>query len=146
MVFISTARSRNRPSGVQTGHGRHALARFFWSQTIKHQIAAQLENIRHWKLIEGDYSDAPDVEGHWLVDPPYGLSGIHYRYHRVNYNALAKWCMRRKGFVQVCENVGATWLPFEKYADSRNPLHARRGTAEAVYQFESTALNKDTAR
>jgi hypothetical protein len=30
---------------------------------------------------------------------------------RMSHDALAQWCVSRKGFVQVCETAGASWLP-----------------------------------
>jgi hypothetical protein len=90
---------------------------FFWSETIKLRIASQVDRIRHWKIIEGSYEEAPDVEAHWHVDPPYiNPTGRNYICNCVDYPALAKWCKCRRGFVQVCENDGATWLPFKPFS------------------------------
>jgi len=33
----------------------------------------------------------------------------------VDYERLASWCRTRKGQTIVCENEGATWLPFEPF-------------------------------
>jgi site-specific DNA-adenine methylase len=112
-------------------------AAFFWSETIKVRLASQVDRIRHWKIIEGSWDDAPDVKAHWHVDPPYaGASGNSYRFHSIQYGSLAKWCKSRRGFVQVCENDGATWLPFEPFAviDSHR---AAGHSAEAVCEMEN---------
>jgi site-specific DNA-adenine methylase len=110
---------------------------FFWSETIKLRLASQVDRIRHWKIIEGSWEDAPNVKAHWHVDPPYqGASGNSYRFYSVHYRALAKWCKSRRGFVQVCENDGATWLPFEPFSI----IHSHRAaghSAEAVCEMEN---------
>ena len=70
-----------------------------------------MECIRHWRIIEGDYTDAPDIEAHWHIDPPYqDNAGRHYRCNALDYQSLADWCRSRRGFVQACERDGATWL------------------------------------
>ncbi len=99
---------------------RHKWARtprrgaFYWSETIKSRIASQLDRIQHWNIIEASYNQAPNREAHWFIDPPYhGAAGRNYRYHDIDYPELAKWCRSRLGFVQVCEQEGATWLPFK---------------------------------
>jgi hypothetical protein len=42
-----------------------------WGRTVRARLAAQVGKIRHWRLIEGDYTLAPDIEATWFVDPPY---------------------------------------------------------------------------
>lgn len=87
----------------------------FWGPQIRERIALQVDRIRHWRLIEGDYTDAPDVEATWFIDPPYISAGKHYPTQPVEFNALGAWCQARRGQVMVCENVGATWLPFQPF-------------------------------
>lgn len=112
-------------------------AAFFWSETIKLRLARQVERIRHWKIVEGTWEEAPDVEAHWHIDPPYqNPAGRVYQYNGVNRRELAKWCKRRRGFVQVCENDGAKWLRFEPLSIVHT--HRARGyTAEAVFEIEN---------
>lgn len=90
-----------------------------WGPAARHRIASQLHAIRHWTLIEGDYTEAPDVPATWFVDPPYIDKGRHYRLgsSALDYAALAEWCQSRRGQVMVCENVGAEWLPFRPFID-----------------------------
>jgi hypothetical protein len=55
---------------------------------------------------------------------------------RIGILKLAKWCKRRRSFVQVCENDGAKWLRFEPLSIVRT--HRARGyTAEAVFEIEN---------
>lgn len=86
----------------------------FWGREVRDRIASQVGAIRHWIVIEGTYSDAPDVEATWYVDPPYQRAGVHYRRRLVpaEYPALGAWCRSRRGQVIACEEVGADWLPF----------------------------------
>jgi hypothetical protein len=106
----------------------------FWSETIKWRLANQVERIRHWNIIEGSWEQAPDIKAHWHIDPPYNnAAGRLYSRNQVDYSALEKWCKRRWGFVQVCENDGATWLPFRPFSILQT--HRSRGySVEAVYE------------
>ena len=101
------------------------------------RLASQVERIRHWKIVEGTWDQAPDIEAHWHIDPPYqNPAGRVYQYNGVNRRELAKWCKRRRGFVQVCENDGAKWLRFEPLSIVQT--HRARGyTAEAVFEIEN---------
>ena len=93
----------------------------FWDSPIRYRIASQVEKIRHWRVIEGDYTAAPNIEAHWFVDPPYEVAGVSYTHNQLDRTALAQWCRARKGFVHVCENDGATWLPLEPFALVNSP-------------------------
>lgn len=86
-----------------------------WGGAVKKRIIAQKPIIKGWKVDSCDYQDIPDVVGHWHIDPPYNNNaGSRYPYSgkKIDYNHLSKWCKSRRGSVDVCENVGATWLPF----------------------------------
>lgn len=87
----------------------------FWGPEIRSRIAEQVPHIKHWKLLEGDYTLAPDVEATWFIDPPYFVAGKYYTYADIDYAALAKWSTDRKGQTMVCEGRGATWLPFKTF-------------------------------
>ena len=111
----------------------------FWSETRKSRIASQLKLIRHWTIIEGSYQEAPDIEAHWHVDPPYEVAGKSYRFNDIDRAALAQWCDSRRGFLQVCEHAGANWLPFEHLAYINNSGIRGRSSrcglsVEAVYE------------
>lgn len=119
----------------------------FWSETIKLRLAGQVERIRHWTIIEGSWEQAPDTKAHWHVDPPYnGTSGRRYRYNSIDRASLANWCNRRRGFVQVCENDGATWLRFEPLSISYT--HRARGywfTRSMRWRTESRMILENPA-
>ncbi len=88
----------------------------FWGERVRRTIAAQLPFIRHWEIHQGSYADiaSDGLVATWFVDPPYVEAGQHYRFgsSALDYPALGEWCKSLPGQVIVCENEGATWLPF----------------------------------
>jgi site-specific DNA-adenine methylase len=63
-------------------------------------FAKHLHEIKHWEITCGDFTEAPDIEATWFIDPPYrGESGKGYRHSSalIDYAALAHWVMSRKG-------------------------------------------------
>jgi site-specific DNA-adenine methylase len=101
------------------------------------QIAAVLPHAKgHIEVIEGDYTRAPDEEATWFIDPPYWVNGRGARVSQsqgkgyaagcdsssMDYEALATWCKARRGQVIVCEQSGATWLPFEHLRYARDSI------------------------
>jgi hypothetical protein len=93
-----------------------------WSAALRDRVASQLAAIRHWRIIEGDYTDAPDATATWFIDPPYEGAGSHYPCGSagIDYAALAEWCRRRNGQPIVCEQAGARWMPFRSIGLSRS--------------------------
>lgn len=109
-------------------------------------IARKLELIRNWIVVEGDYSDAPNVDATWFIDPPYsprpnqarGSRGDGYapecNSRTIDYAQLAGWSRSRRGQVIVCEQDGAEWLPFSPFRRARTTSSAITLTAvEAVW-------------
>ncbi len=103
------ARPRKRPSkwmreGIRPGS--------FWGERVRDRIADQLELIRHWTVVEGDYRSVPDGDepATWFIDPPYEVAGRHGS-AGIDYDELGTWCRQRHGQVIVCEHTGASWLP-----------------------------------
>jgi hypothetical protein len=109
------------------------------AEDARQRIAAQVDHIRHWRVIEGSYETAPRDAGTYFVDPPYVEKGKYYR-HRLSkedYPRLAGWCLDLPGDVVVCEQHGANWLPFEPLAT----IKSTRGTsAEVVYLHTDRAV------
>lgn len=106
-----------------------------WTTQTKERVASQVEKIRHWQCIEGDFERAPDLEATWFVDPPYSNeSGQQYVERDIDYGRLASWCRSRRGQVIVCENEGATWLPFEPFHSAHSFYGKSR---EAIWYRES---------
>lgn len=86
----------------------------FWGADRRKRIAAQLQYIRHWKVVYGEYSSIKSVKATWFIDPPYQYKGRRYPYgpKDIDFNELADWCLSREGQTLVCEHVSAWWLPF----------------------------------
>ncbi len=118
--------SPNRKLSAWGRGGRYA--RQFWGPAARERIASQVQAIRHWRLLEGDYSSAPDIVADWFVDAPYQVAGSHYRFgsERLDFEHLGAWCRSRRGQVIVCENEGADWLPFEPFVDAKSRRAGRR--------------------
>jgi hypothetical protein len=124
---------RAGPSGPNSVNG-------WWGTKIRQRIAEQVDAIRHWRLIEGDYTRAPNIEATWFVDSPYIDAGKHYRHGSasIDYSALGDWCRSRRGQTIVCENTGAGWLPFRHLADIKasEARHGGKVSREAVWISE----------
>ena len=107
-----------------------------WSAAARARIAIQVEAIRHWTIIEGEYHDAPDIEATWHIDPPYNnKAGSYYPEQPDAFDELGRWCRSRRGLVMVCENAGADWLPFRRLGDIQSNPGARgkKRSAEVVW-------------
>ena len=86
----------------------------FWGQTVRERVARDVDKIKHWQIIEGDYINTPKLAATWFIDPPYQSAGKHYKHNSkaIDYQQLSNWCRSLSGQVMVCENTGADWLPF----------------------------------
>jgi hypothetical protein len=109
-----------------------------WCRSIRARLAMQVDKIRHWQIIEGDYSQAPDVEATWFIDPPYALAGKRKRYRcsaaDIDFAALGQWCRSRRGQVIACESAGATWLPFSPFREIQGVRDAGASSStEAIW-------------
>lgn len=129
---------RKRPSSWMR-FGMHSPS--FWGPEVRERIASQVDRIRHWCLIEGDYTEAPDVEATWFIDPPYIGAGKHYPTQPAEIAALGAWCQARRGQVMVCENVGATWLPFIPFIE----IKGNEGRSGGKVSREAIWMNGDEA-
>lgn len=93
-----------------------------------------LYKIKHWEIINGDYTEAPDVEATWFIDPPYkGDAGMGYRFgsNTINYQALALWAKARRGEVIFCEGAEGDYLPFRPLVNLKGV--AGKVSKEVVY-------------
>lgn len=133
----------------------------FWGENIRARVARDVEHIRHWHVIEGDYFAAPNFRATWFVDPPYvgrqvaskysseggpqmRAVGDRYRFgtRAIDYRRLGAWCRERHGLVIACEAAGADWLPFRHFAHAKSTTHSAgvgRTTEEVVWISKSGA-------
>lgn len=108
-----------------------------WSPRQRQRVASQVEFIRHWRIIEGEYTDVPELEATWFIDPPYNnRPGRAYKHHAIDYVALGAWCQSRPGQVIVCENAGADWLPFVPFATLKAGPNKKAGSQEVIWTKE----------
>ena len=84
-----------------------------WTRSTRKAIAKNVQRIRHWKILNASWDATPPVESTHFVDPPYQhVPRSAYRFTKIDYPALAKFCQTAPGQVIVCEQQGADWLPF----------------------------------
>lgn len=124
------------------------LASEGFSESRRAMIAWQAAAIRHWNVIEGDYSAAPDTEATWFVDPPYQRAGIHYKHPStaIDFPALGAWCRSRRGQAIVCEATGADWLPFAPFMSVKS---FGKTSTEAIWtnrEVRQMEINEAAAR
>jgi site-specific DNA-adenine methylase len=106
-----------------------------WGQVIRERIASQVDYIRHWKIFNCSYENLENTEATWFIDPPYEKAGTFYKCQVDSYEELAEFCKSRMGQVMVCENEGASWLPFQPFAIIKSST-SKRGkgfTREAIW-------------
>ena len=124
-----------------------------WNDEKRAQVAGQVAAIRHWRVIEGDYSAAPDTEATWFVDPPYQQAGYCYKHPStaIDFPALGAWCRSRRGQAIVCEATGADWLPFTPFMDAKSWGNGGKNatSAEAIWtnrEVRQMEINEAAAR
>ena len=101
-------------TGERTGALKGNNTWVFWDENHREKIIKQKPLIKNWTVENLHYKDIPLEEAHWHVDPPYqGKPGRAYVHSDIDYAHLAEWCRSLPGSVDVCENEGADWLPFE---------------------------------
>ncbi len=120
--------------GTQGALGVHdmvtSMGRKCWRIRAKMEVV--IPTIRHWKATNLNYTELPNQEATWFIDPPYANeAGKRYRQSNVDYAQLAEWCMTRNGQVIVCENLGATWLPFQPFRHRPVSVKSRYQHSEA---------------
>ena len=122
LIGFNLVRGR-MPNNTPTGWSMSTNGKGFWCESKRRDIADHLRYIRHWRVIDGNYDDAPDIKATWFVDPPYQSERLRGFYGAslpdFDYAKLAAWVRSRRGQVIACDEVGADWLPFR-------PLRYRR--------------------
>lgn len=86
-------------------------------------VMRDIEKINHWQCIVGDYTECPDIQATWFIDPPYSNTKHDYVHANIDYTRLAEWVLTRKGQVIVCERGKATWLPFSTFREYSRGQH-----------------------
>ena len=105
-----------------------------WDEKHRQLLSSELYKIKHWEIRNESYENAPNIEATWFIDPPYMNAGKYYTNWKIDYASLGTWCKDRKGQTIVCENAGATWLPFNDLVDLKGQKHNRK---EVMWYNES---------
>lgn len=126
--------------GARTGTIAGQFSKWNWKKRA--EIAALVPEVKHWTVIEGDYTDAPDMEATWFVDPPYQFGGHQYRFSNegLDYAALLEWCERRQGQIIVCEDDRNGWLPQSRPLAMNKNIQNREHRREVVYERGCTEM------
>jgi len=106
-------------------------------------FAENLYKIKHWTIINGDFTDAPNIEATWFIDPPYkGDAGMGYRFSSklIDYEKLALWAKERKGEVIFCEGKNGDYLPFKPLIDLKGV--AGKVNKEVIFYQSEVRANK----
>lgn len=112
-----------------------------WGPKWRKKVARQVTEIKHWRVACHEYDHVENSKATWFIDPPYAELDEHYaasRRNGIDYTHLADWCNSRHGQVIVCEQGGATWLPFRhlgEFAAVRNA--GGRSCQEAIWTAEN---------
>lgn len=109
-----------------------------WDADHRKHLSEELFKIKHWDIRNVSYETAENIEATWFVDPPYSPNennwgGKYYVNNKIDYESLGKWCKERNGQTIVCENEGATWLPFEPLVNLKGQKHNRK---EVIWYHE----------
>jgi site-specific DNA-adenine methylase len=93
---------------------------------LRERLEYWVPRIAHWKVTMLDYADLPNKKACWFIDPPYkNEAGASYAKgsDAIKFKKLGAWCKSRHGQAIVCENAGATWLPFKTLTDKRRGIY-----------------------
>ena len=109
-LVLAATRSANRSSSITVTPELAAQ----WDEA-RDRMADAVGKVKHWTILHGAYTDAPDIDATWFIDPPYaGEPGSGYRFgsSTLDFEALGGWIRTRRGQVIACEGGLGTHLPF----------------------------------
>lgn len=140
LIGFWIGKGRTSPAKMRSAWGRQYRSSTncrVWGEPLRERIAKQISKIRQWQIRCESYENAPHIKADWFIDPPYEVQGKNYPCSYVNYEELAIFSRSRNGRVIVCENEGATWLPFIPFAEIRGCKGTGRSgvSREVVYQY-----------
>lgn len=104
-----------------------------WNQKNKIKLSKDINKVKHWTIINGDYSQVENINATWFIDPPYqGNGGKYYKHGNKNfdYQSLKDWVLTRNGEVIVCENSEADWMEFKPLVEIQGQKHK---TKEVIF-------------
>lgn len=144
LIFLSSG--SESLNALRNGKARAVTPRMIGhARSVPKRIKRALPYVKRWDIIHGDYTDAPDIEATWFIDPPYQpllgatehTAGRMYGADSLDYAALANWCKQRRGQVMVCEQEPAAWLPFKPFAQQMNGAHVSKSMRTEVLYYRN---------
>jgi len=121
-------------------------ARQYWNPKIRERVATQVERIRGWRVIHGDYTEAPEADT-TFVDAPYQVQGHAYRdgSRGLDFDALGRWCQSRAGSVIACEQPGADWLPWNRSVTGQRTFrHGKPDRSPEVFWVSGLVFSRQS--
>ena len=87
----------------------------------KRVMAANLHKVKHWRIVCGDYTEAPDIDATWFIDPPYKShpgTGYDYGSGTLDYKpseraAIQLFAGAQRGGLKCVSGVCRLFPPFE---------------------------------
>lgn len=140
LVKFWVSKGRAEPSGTLSPwyfQYRNANDCRVWGPSVKARIMAQKPYLATWSIEQRSYETIPLESAHWHVDPPYDNSaGRRYPHSDLDFFKLGEWCRSLPGTVDVFENDGADWLPFEPLCEVVTSRGRRSGAVsrEAMWR------------
>lgn len=108
-----------------------------WNVKNRLRLSEDVNKVKHWQVICGDYKEIENQTATWFIDPPYqGNGGQYYKHGNkgFDYDELRDWAISRDGQVIVCENSQATWMNFKPLVNIQGQKHK---TTEVIYYQEN---------
>ena len=113
--LVNTSPFRNELQAWKGGEEKEKTFTGLWCAAKRRSVAKNAEKIKHWRAYHSLYSEVPNVNATWFIDPPYvNFPGVYMvnKTNPIDFTNLGNWCRSRDGQVIVCEQEGADWLPF----------------------------------
>lgn len=80
-----------------------------WSPMMRERVASQVDLIRHWIVIQGEYHCTnTNIPVTWFIDPPYQTAGKYYKHSSLS---TLKRLARGAGIVAVRSSSAKTTAP-----------------------------------
>lgn len=111
-----------------------------WNERIRSRIALQVDHIKHWTLIAGDYQTVENFDATWFIDPPYAdRTGEMYNQKRskMSEESFVDFCISRKGQIIICDSGEANYLPFESLYSGFSRASLRPKHEQCVFYLDS---------
>jgi len=111
-----------------------------WNEKNRLKLSNDVLKVKHWQIINGDYTEADNIDATWFIDPPYqGNGGKYYKHGNkdFDYESLKDWVLLRNGQVIVCENSEANWMDFKPLVQIQGQKHK---TTEVIFYQDTVTV------